>query len=484
VSGPPPSGEALLGRTGAFRTLVLYGAMLAGAIALFFVVRAQGELLVAPPAPVTATVAHAAHSSTLWHVLLAIAVIVIAARAGGYAFERWLGQPPVMGEIVSGLVLGPSVLGAISSDAYQFLLPTDAAPHLGIIAKIGVVLFMFLVGLELDHRLLKGSSHATLAISHASIVLPFVLGSALALVLYPRYSNASVSFTTFALFVGVSLSVTAFPVLARILTDRRVQGTPLGVTAIACAAVDDVTAWCLLALVSGIATSQLSGVYVTLCVVALYVLAMVFLARPLFSRLAAREEKRAGPVSLNVLALVFAAVLLSSVATEAMGIHALFGAFLVGAILPHEGRLAEQLRARLEDVVVVLLLPVFFAFTGMRTEIGLVSTASDWLMCLAIIAVATLGKFGGTVLAARFARLGWREASALGILMNTRGLMELIVLNVGLDMGVLTPTLFTMMVLMALATTLSTTPVFNLITRGGLPALRPSTPSPAPAAAK
>lgn len=483
MSGPVGTEPSLLGRTSALRTLLVYGVMLAGAVALFFVVRAQGELLVAPPASAEAAITSAAHPTTLWHVLLAIATIVIAARAGGYAFERWLGQPPVMGEIVSGLVLGPSVLGAISDDAYHFLLPTEVAPHLGIIAKIGVVLFMFLVGLELDHRLLKGSSHATLAISHASIVAPFVLGSVLALFLYPRYSNASISFTTFALFVGVSLSVTAFPVLARILTDRRVQATPLGVTAIACAAVDDVTAWCLLALVSGIATSEMSGVYVTLGLVVAYVLAMVFAVRPLIGRLAAREEKRAGPVSLNVLALVFAAVLLSSVATEAMGIHALFGAFLVGAILPHEGRLAEQLRARLEDVVVVLLLPVFFAFTGMRTQIGLVSTAADWLMCLAIILVATLGKFGGTVVAARFARLGWREASALGILMNTRGLMELIVLNVGLDMGVLTPTLFTMMVLMALATTLSTTPIFNLITRG-LPALRPSTPGAIAAASK
>jgi Kef-type K+ transport system membrane component KefB len=476
--------ESLLGKTSPTRTLIVYGATLAVAIALFFLVRAQGEVLVAPPAATEAAIAAAAHPTTLWHVLLAIATIVLAARAGGYAFERWLGQPPVMGEIVSGLVLGPSVLGAISDGAYHFLLPTEVAPHLGIIAKIGVVLFMFLVGLELDTRLLKGSSHATLAISHASIIAPFVLGSALALVLYPRYSNASVSFTTFALFVGVSLSVTAFPVLARILTDRRVQGTPLGVTAIACAAVDDVTAWCLLAMVSGIATSEMTGVYVTFALVIAYVLAMVLVARPLIGRLAAREEKRVGAVSSNVLALVFAAVLLSSVATEAMGIHALFGAFLVGAVLPHEGRLAEQLRARLEDVVVVLLLPVFFAFTGMRTQIGLVSTGSDWLMCLAIISVATLGKFGGTVVAARFARLGWREASALGILMNTRGLMELIVLNVGLDMGVLTPTLFTMMVLMALATTLSTTPVFNLITRGGLPALRQSTPGALPSLSK
>lgn len=457
------------------RTLVGYVVMLALGAGLFFVVRSTGEQLVAPAAEVGATAAHGpVHSSLLWHVLLALAVILLLARGVGWIFERYLRQPPVMGEIVAGIMLGPSLLGAISPDAASFLLPNEVAPHLGIVAKIGVVLFMFLVGLELDTRLLRGSSHATMAISHASIVAPFLLGASLALYLYPTYSNDQVSFTTFSLFVGVSMSVTAFPVLARILSDRRIQSTPLGVTAIACAAVDDVTAWCLLALVSGVATAQMEGVAITMLWVVLYIALMFTVARPLLQRLAAREEAKSGPVSLDVLAVVLAAVLLSSVATEAMGIHALFGAFVVGAILPHEGRLAEQVRHRLEDVVLVLLLPVFFAFTGMRTEIGLVSRPEDWLGVALIVLVATLGKFGGTWVAARFSKLGGREASALGILMNTRGLMELIVLNVGLDMHVLSPTLFAMLVLMALITTFATTPIFDRITRG-MPGLERTT---------
>jgi Kef-type K+ transport system membrane component KefB len=472
MAAPPSS---LLGGARPLASLAFYGGVLGAGALVFWLVRVRGEALVAPHAAAAVATAAAAHPATLAHVLLSVAVIVLTARGVGSVFERWLGQPAVMGEIVAGLLLGPSVLGAISGSAQAFVLAPDAAPHLGIVAKIGVVLFMFLVGLELDTKLLRGSTHATVAISHASIVVPFVLGTALATYLYPRYATDNVSFTTFALFVGVSMSVTAFPVLARILTDRRVSSTPLGTTAIACAAVDDVTAWCLLALVSGVATSQIQGAFFTLGQVALYLAVMFFVARPLLARLAAREAKKTGPVSLDVLAIVLACLLLSAVATESMGIHALFGAFLVGAMMPHDGRLAEQLRARLEDVVVVLLLPVFFAFTGMRTQIGLVSSASDWLACAAVIGVATLGKFGGTLLAARFARMGWRESSALGILMNTRGLMELIVLNVGLDMGVLSPTLFTMFVLMAVATTFATTPLFALITRGGMPALRPST---------
>ncbi len=476
--------EGMLRGARPLASLAFYGGMLGIGALVFWLVRTQGELLVAPHVDGGGLgVIAASHPVTLAHVLLSMAVIVLAARAMGSAFERWLGQPAVMGEIVAGLVLGPSALGAIAPGAQALVLATDATPHLAIIAKIGVVLFMFLVGLELDPKLLRGSTHATVAISHASIIVPFVLGTALATYLYPRYSSDAVSFTTFALFVGVSMSVTAFPVLARILTDRHVSGTPLGVTAIACAAVDDVTAWCLLAIVSGVATSQLHGAAWTIGLVALYIAAMFVVARPLMAAIAAREEKRTGPVSLDVLAIVFACLLLSSVATESIGIHALFGAFLVGAVMPHEGRLAAQLRARLEDVVVVLLLPVFFAFTGMRTQIGLVANADDALACLAVIGVATLGKFGGTVIAARFARLGWRESSALGILMNTRGLMELIVLNVGLDMGVLSPTLFTMFVLMAVVTTFATTPIFAAITRG-MPSLRPSArPAPLPVAA-
>jgi Kef-type K+ transport system membrane component KefB len=344
-------------------------------------------------------------------------------------------------------------------------LPSEAAPHLKIVANIGVVLFMFLVGLELDTRLLRGTAHATLAISHASIIAPFLLGSALALLLYPVYSNQGVSFLVFALFIGVSMSVTAFPVLARILSDRRLSTTPLGATALACAAADDATAWCLLAVVSGVASAQLGNAWLTMGLVVGYVTIMIFAVRPIAVWIAAREDRKPGSVSPTMLAIVFAMLLLSAVTTETIGIHALFGAFLFGAVIPHDARLAEQLRVRIEDLVSVLLLPIFFAFTGMRTRIGLVSSSYDWLMCGAIIAIATLGKFGGTTIAGRAAGLRWSDASALGILMNTRGLMELIVLNVGLDMGVLSPTLFAMLVLMALVTTFATTPLLGLVNR-------------------
>jgi Kef-type K+ transport system membrane component KefB len=451
--------------SGRARTLVAYGVMIAATVGVYLFIRARGELLVAPDVgPGAAGPAHAAnHGSPLAMVLLALAVILALARGLGWAFRRWLRQPAVIGEIVAGLVLGPSVLGALAPEAHAFLLPAGVAPLLGILSKVGVVLFMFLVGLELDPRQLRGHGHATLAISHASIVAPFLLGAALALGLYPVYSSAAVSFTVFSLFIGVSLSVTAFPVLARILTDRRVQSTPLGVTALTCAAVDDVSAWTLLALVASVAGAQVSGAAWTVGYLALYLAVMFAAVRPLVVRFAAREDARTGPLSQSALAAVFFALLLSACATETIGIHALFGAFLLGAFLPSEGRLAGELRVRLEDTVVVLLLPAFFAFTGMRTQIGLVSGAADWLVCGLVILVATLGKFGGSFVAARLTGLGWRESTALGVLMNTRGLMELIVLNVGLDMGVLSPTLFAMLVLMALVTTFATTPVLDLV---------------------
>ncbi len=454
--------NSLIPSTRRLRTLAAYASMLAVAVAVYLYIRGRGEQLVAPVSDVVRE-GNVAHSSTLATVLLALAVIIVLARGLGYLFQRWLGQPPVIGEIVAGLVLGPSVLGAISPEAAQLLLPAAAAPFLGILSKVGVVLFMFLVGLELDPKLLRGNGHATLAISHASIVAPFLLGATMALGLYPLYSNSSVSFTVFSLFLGVSLSVTAFPVLARILTDRRVQSTPLGVTALTCAAIDDVSAWSLLALVVSVASAHAAGVAWTVGAVAAYLLFMFVAVRPLLARFAAYEDAKTGPLAQSAIAVVFVALLLSAVATEAAGVHALFGAFLLGAFLPHEGRLAEQVRLRLEDAVVVLFLPAFFAFTGMRTQINLVDGVTDWLICGLIIVVATVGKFGGSFVAARLTGLGWRESAALGVLMNTRGLMELIVLNVGLDMGVLSPTLFAMLVIMALVTTFATTPILNLV---------------------
>lgn len=451
------------------RVALPYALMISVAVGAFFFIRHLGQDLVAPePAATVAAAAKGADPHTLATVLLALAVITVAARALGRLLHRTLGQPPVIGEIAAGLLLGPSVLGALAPSAYAALLPAGGAPFLGLLANVGVVLFMFLVGLELDTGTLRKASHHTLVISHASILVPFVLGSGLSLWLYPRYGTRDVDFTTFALFVGISMSVTAFPVLARILKDRRVQRTSLGVTALACAAVDDVSAWTLLALVVGVANAKLSSAALTIPVVLLYLAVMIWVGRPALRWLAAREERNEGVLSQDTLAAVFVALLVSSWVTETIGVHALFGAFLLGALLPHEGRLAEQLRTRIEDIVVVLFLPAFFAFTGMRTHLSLVSGGADWAVCGLIIAVATLGKFGGSFVAARLVGLGWRSSAALGILMNTRGLMELIVLNIGLDLGVLSPTLFAMFVMMALVTTFATTPVLNAVmcTRG------------------
>jgi Kef-type K+ transport system membrane component KefB len=275
--------------------------------------------------------------------------------------------------------------------------------------------------------------------------------------------------------MGVAMAVTAFPVLARILTDRGIATSSLGVLALSCAAVDDVTAWCLLAIVSGVVKSQASNSVYVVVLSLFYIGAMLVLVRPLAARLIARADGNG--LSATAVALVFAALLLSALATETIGIHAVFGAFLLGVVIPHDSHSAQSLKAGLEQVVTVLLLPAFFAYTGMRTQIGLVSGWEQWLICALIIVVASLGKFGGTLTAARFAGLDWRTSASLGILMNTRGLMELIALNIGLDLGVITPTLFAMMVLMALATTLATTPLLGLMERRAVSA----SVAPAPA---
>jgi Kef-type K+ transport system membrane component KefB len=413
---------------------------------------------------------------TLPHVLLAMIVVIIAARLLGALFRR-LAQPAVIGEVVAGVLLGPSLLGRVAPSVSAYLLPPAVAPYLQIIAQLGVILFMFLVGLELDTSLLRKRTRATIAISHASIVLPMALGAGTAIFIHRELAPAGVPLRVFALFLGVSMSVTAFPVLARILTDRGISKTELGTLAISCAAVDDVTAWCLLAGVVGLARHDFGDALTTLGLSALYVTFMLVLVRPLLARLVRRQELL-GRLTADAVAWVFIGLLASSLATEYAGIHALFGAFLLGAIIPHESLLAQHLKLRLEDLVVVLLLPAFFAYTGMRTQIGLLGDLWSWVVCAALIAVACAGKFGGGTLAARLTGLSWRDAASIGVLMNTRGLMELVVLNIGLDLGVISPALFAMLVVMAIVTTLSTTPLLQLLLgRSGGIAAR-SAPSP------
>ncbi|AFE09574.1 sodium/hydrogen exchanger [Corallococcus coralloides DSM 2259] len=399
----------------------------------------------------------------LAHLLIQLIVIIAVSRLIGRG-ARWLGQPLVIAEVVAGIALGPSLLGWLAPDAMHWLFPAESMPFLKMLAEVGLVLFMFLIGLELDPKLLKGRGHASVAISHSSIIVPFALGAgAGALWLYKSLSSPDVPFSSFVLFMGVSMSITAFPVLARILTERGLMQSKLGAIAIACAAVDDVTAWCILAfVVSLVRASDLAHAGLTTLFAMLYIAFMLLLVRPFLARLGARVANREG-LTQNVVAITLVMLLGSAWTTEYIGIHSLFGAFMFGAVIPKEGGLAAALAEKLEDMAVVLLLPVFFAFSGLRTQMGLLSSPEAWLTCGAIIILACLGKFGGSAVAARLTGLRWREAGAIGILMNTRGLMELIVLNLGLDLGVISPTLFTMMVIMALVTTFMTTPFLRLL---------------------
>jgi K+:H+ antiporter len=401
--------------------------------------------------------------SALSILLLQLVVIIIAARIFGSLFRR-IGQPRVMGEIIAGILLGPSVLGFISPPTMSLLFPPASLEPLRLLSQVGVALFMFVVGMELELAHLRKKAHSAIMVSHASIIVPFFLGAALALLVYGSLAPNEISFTAFALFMGIAMSITAFPVLARILTERRLLKTELGSVAIACAAVDDVTGWCVLAGVVLLvrASGASHGLALTVFGSLVYVAAMLFLVRPALRKLQTHYERR-GNLTKDTLALVVVLVLVSGWVTEQLGIHALFGAFLMGAIMPKEPGFVRALGEKLHDAAVVLLLPLFFALTGLRTSVGLVRGSEMWFYCVLIIFVAILGKFGGGALSARASGLPWRTAASLGVLMNTRGLMELVVLNIGLDLGILSPALFTMMVLMALLTTFMTSPLLSWI---------------------
>jgi Kef-type K+ transport system membrane component KefB len=451
-----------------WRSVLFYVLMIGATIAGFFVVRHLGHDLPGPPPqdPAFGEGSTKLRFDALMHVLLALAVVIVTARALGALFS-FFKQPPVIGEVIAGILLGPSLLGRVAPEVSAYVLPPNVAPFLAVLSQVGVILYMFLVGLELDLGLIRKRTHATVAVSHASIVVPFLLGSGLALALYPRVSSSDVPFTYFALFCGVAMSVTAFPVLARILTDRGAQTTRLGVIALTCAAVDDVTAWCLLAFVVSVVHARAAGGMMTAVMSLGYLALMLLVMRPVLARvIRARDRAGDGDLDKTVMTVVLVALLVSALLTEFIGIHAVFGAFALGAIIPADSKIARELIHRLEDFVVVLFLPAFFAYTGMRTQIGLVSGAEEWLLCAVVILTACVGKFGGSFVAARITGLGWRESAALGVLMNTRGLMELIVLNIGLDLRIISPTLFAMLVMMALVTTFATTPILDLLTAG------------------
>jgi Kef-type K+ transport system membrane component KefB len=390
---------------------------------------------------------------------LQMAVILTTVRLTAAAF-RFVGQPEVIGEMAAGILLGPSLLGRISPAMMNGLFPAGSLGALYTLSQLGLVLFMFLVGLEVRPESVRGSAKSVIVTSQASILAPFLLGGVLAWSLYPRLGNG-VPRLPFVLFLGAAMGITAFPVLARILADRKLMHTRAGVFAISCAAFDDLAAWCLLAVITAIASPGANQNQLLWRFAALigYVLAMVFLVRPALRRLL--------PASANPDLARFAAamifLLVSVWATEALGVHALFGAFMAGIVMPKGGKLQEGLRHRLESVTSVLLLPLFFAYTGLRTSVALLNSVELWLLCGLIIVVAVGSKLLVSGAIVHASGMPWRESLAVGVLVNTRGLVELVILNVGLDLHILSPTLFSMMVIMALSTTLMTAPLIDRI---------------------
>lgn len=400
--------------------------------------------------------------SPLAVLLLQILVIIAFTRCCA-KIMRQLRQPEVIGEVIGGILLGPSVLGLLWPDAGAVLFPPTSLANLGLLSQIGLILFMFVIGMELDTEVLSKKARSAVIISHASIILPFLLGSLLSLALYKSYAPTGVAFTPFCLFMGIAMSITAFPVLARMLHERGLSRSPLGTVVLTCAAVDDLTAWCGLAVVAAVSQQgTIANSLLTTGLCGLHIVVMLFVIRPLLDRwLAGRADENAR--SKGVIAAILFAVFFSALMTEAIGIHALFGAFLAGIVVPKKTAFREALAIRLENFSTIILLPLFFALSGLRTQIGLLNDSTSWIVCGVIILVAISGKFVGSAAAARWSGSTWRESLAIGALMNTRGLVELVALNIGYDLGIITPTIFTMMVLMALVTTLMTGPLLGIL---------------------
>jgi len=396
---------------------------------------------------------------------LQLFVIIIVSNGVGWVFTR-CGQPAVVGEMMAGILLGPSLFGLLTPRAFEFVFAASSLEPLRFLSQIGVCLFMFVVGMEMDWSELRAKMSTAVLISHAGIAFPGLLGAGLALLLYDRLAQPGAPFVPFALFLAISISVTAFPVLVRILQDRRLLRTSLGRLACVCAAAGDITAWALLALIVATARSaDVGSAAVCMGLVCIFIAGMFTLVRPGLPGWIGKDELERARPSKRSFAIVVALVLASALATQVLGIHALFGSFVAGLIMPVTGGFREKLAVRMENISSVLLLPVFFAFSGLRTQIGLLHGWTDWFLCLLIIIIATIGKLGGTSLAARLTGLEWRDSLRLGALMNTRGLMELIVLNLGYELHILSQRAFSMLVIMALFTTVMTGPLLSLFDR-------------------
>lgn len=394
--------------------------------------------------------------------LLQILVILIVSRIFGVLLTK-IGQPSVVGEIIAGIVLGPSLVGYFFPEFSEFLFPKDSEKTLQFLSQIGLAFFMFIVGMELDIDSIRKKAHNAFIISHGSIVISFFIGVVLSTYIFSQFAPAGVSFLSFALFMGVAMSITAFPVLARIMKERNITKTPIGNMVISCAAIDDITAWCTLAVIIAIAKAGgMGGSLLTIILAVGFVLIMIWLVKPWLKKISASIVEKEN-VSKTIVAIAFFIMMVSAYTTEVIGIHALFGAFMAGVVMPNNLKFKDHLAAKIEDVSILLLLPIFFAFTGLRTQIGLLNQSHLWSTFFIIMICAVGGKFGGGFVTSKITGQSWKDSLSIGALMNTRGLMELIVLNIGYDLGILSPEIFSIMVLMALATTFMTGPSLSLI---------------------
>jgi Kef-type K+ transport system membrane component KefB len=397
--------------------------------------------------------------------IFSIGTILLAARVFGWIFQH-IQQPRVVGEMTAGIVLGPSLLGRFFPGAFAFVFPSSSMPALTVLSQLGLLLFMFVVGLEVDLKRILKQRAAVVLISNVSIVLPLALGIGLAKALYPQFAVEKVAFSPFALFMGTAMSITAFPVLARILKERNLLGTGLGSMAISCAAIDDVSAWLLLAVLTAMVHSGQSWHHfaVKLFLLAAFVAIMLGPIRRAVSFLESRYEENGA--SMEFISSLILFMLAASWTTERLGVHALFGAFVAGLVMPKNERMVADVVDRIESLSLALLLPLFFGLTGLRTRIELLTAKSTWGYAGAIIATAVVGKLAGAAFTAKATGMNWKDSFGLGVLMNTRGLVELVILNAGLDLGILSPTLFTIMVLMALVTTFMTSPILSAMKIG------------------
>ncbi|WP_027378228.1 cation:proton antiporter domain-containing protein [Chryseobacterium daeguense] len=394
--------------------------------------------------------------------LAQIVTIILVAKLFGWICVK-LKQPSVIGEMIAGIVLGPSLFGLYFPELSAFIFPKESLGNLQFLSQIGLILFMYIVGMELDLSVLRKKAHDAVVISHASIIIPFALGVGLSYFIYKEFAPEGIQFSSFALFIAIAMSITAFPVLARIVQERNLHKTKIGTVVITCAAADDITAWCILAAVIAIVKAgSFSGSVFVILMAILYVFIMIKAVRPFLTRIA-ESQKGKGFISKGLVAVFFLILIISSYATEVIGIHALFGAFMAGTIMPENVKFRNLFIEKVEDVALVLLLPLFFVFTGLRTQIGLLNDPHLWKIGGFIILTAVTGKFVGSALTAKFLKLSWKDSLTIGALMNTRGLTELIVLNIGYDLGVLGPELFAMLVIMALFTTFMTGPCLDLI---------------------